>query len=91
MRFDAVEGSPVRAAGNLDGRLQGFGDAWVLVVDFSTPVTGHSVLAYGQTSDPASPHSRDQLRTFAERKVRRAWFTDADVRANLERSYRPAR
>lgn len=91
MRFDAVEGSHVRAAGNIDGRLQGFGDAWVLVVDFSNPVTGHSVLAYGQTSDPASPHSRDQLRTFAERKVRRAWFTDAEVRANLERSYRPGR
>lgn len=91
MRFDAIEGSRARVAGNIGGELAGFGDAWVLVVDFSTPVTGHSVLAYGQTADPASPHSRDQLRTFAERRVRRAWFTDAEIRANLERRYVPGR
>ena len=90
-RFDAVPGSAQRVAGNVGGDLVGFGDAWVLVVDFSAPVKGHSVLAYGQTSDPASPHSRDQLRTFAERKVRRAWFTDDEIRANLERRYAPGR
>lgn len=91
MRFDAVEGAGARVAGNIGGELTGFGDAWVLVVDFSTPVTGYSVLAYGQTTDPASPHSRDQLRTFADRRLRRAWFTDAEIRANLERRYVPGR
>lgn len=91
VRFDPVDGATARVAGNVGGRLVGFGDAWVLVVDFSTPVVGHSVLAYGQTANPASPHSRDQLRTFAERKVRRAWFTDAEIRAHLERAYSPGR
>lgn len=91
MRFDPVPGSSLRAAGNIGGALTGFGDAWVLVVDFSKPVTGHSVLAYGQTTDPASRHSRDQLRTFAERRVRRAWFSAAEISANLERRYQPAR
>lgn len=91
MRFDAVDESRTRVAGNIGGRLEGFGDGWVLVVDFSTPVRGHSVLAYGQTTNPASQHSRDQLRTFAERRVRRAWFTDAEIRANLERRYFPGR
>ena len=91
MRFDPMPRSTTRMAGNLDGELLGFGDAWVLVVDFSRPVAGYSVLAYGQTSNPASPHSRDQLRIFAERKVRRAWFTEAEIRANAERTYTPAR
>jgi acyl-homoserine-lactone acylase len=92
MRFDEIPGDRARAAGHaIPGRPPiGFGDAWVLLVDFSTPVTGWSVLAYGQTSDVASPHSSDQLRTFAEHRLRRAWFTEAEIKANLEREYRPS-
>jgi acyl-homoserine-lactone acylase len=80
-------------AGNLPGvGTIGFGDAWVLLVDFSTPVpTAWSLLAYGQTSDLASPHSRDKIELLAARKLRRAYFTEADVRANLEREYGPPR
>ena len=91
MRFDQAADGPVRVAGNAArGRpLVGFGDAWVLLVDFSPPVTGWSVLAYGQTSNLDSPHSRDQIRIFADHKLRRAWYTEADIRANLEREYRP--
>ena len=48
-----------------------------------------SVLAYGQTTRQDSPHSRDQLRLFASHQLRRAWFTEPDIKANLERSYRP--
>jgi acyl-homoserine-lactone acylase len=90
-RFDAVEGHSQRLAGNIGpGRpLVGFGDAWVLLVDFSQSVTGWSVLAYGQTTRSDSPHSRDQIRIFADRRLRRAWFTEAEIRANLEREYRP--
>jgi acyl-homoserine lactone acylase PvdQ len=69
--------------------LAGFGDAWVLLVHFTRPVQAFSVLAYGQTTDRASPHSRDQIRIFAGRDLRPAWFTDADIAAHLEREYRP--
>jgi acyl-homoserine-lactone acylase len=92
MRFDEVDpNSPVRVAGNVrrDGPPVGFGDGWVLLVDFSKAVTGWSVLAYGQTTNLDSPHSRDQIRIFADHKLRRAWFSEADIRANLEREYRP--
>jgi acyl-homoserine lactone acylase PvdQ len=67
----------------------GFGDAWILVVDFSRPATAFSVLAYGQTTNQESPHSSDQLRLFASHRLRRAWFSEADIQANLERAYRP--
>jgi acyl-homoserine-lactone acylase len=92
MRFDERPGERVRVAGHVaPGRPPaGFGDAWVLLVDFSGDVTAWSVLAYGQTTNPASPHSGDQLRTFAEHKLRRAWFREADIKANLEREYRPS-
>jgi acyl-homoserine-lactone acylase len=93
VRFDAPPGAkaPIRYAGNLEpGRpLAGFGDAWVLLVDFAPPVTGWSVLAYGQTANLASPHSRDQIGSFARHALRRAWYTEAEIAANLERAYRP--
>ena len=91
VRFDEVSGDRVRVAGNVGGErgVRGFGDAWVLLVDFSGNVTGWSVLAYGQTTNLDSPHSRDQLPIFASHRLRRAWFTEAEIKANLERSYRP--
>jgi acyl-homoserine lactone acylase PvdQ len=49
----------------------------------------YSVLAYGQTSNLQSKHSSDQLRLFANHQYKRAWFSEADIKANLEREYRP--
>jgi acyl-homoserine-lactone acylase len=91
LRFDEVTPGAPRLAGNLAANqpLSGFGDAWVLLVDFSQPTTGWSVLAYGQTTNLDSPHSRDQIRIFADHQLRRAWYTEAEIRANLAREYRP--
>ena len=69
--------------------LVGNGDAWVLLVHFTRPIEAFSVLAYGQTGDPASPHSADQIRLFANHQLRPVWFHEADVKAHLEREYRP--
>jgi acyl-homoserine-lactone acylase len=92
-QFDAIEAkdSAVRVAGwaSADRQLAGFGDAWVLLVHFTRPIQAFSVLAYGQTTDRASPHSRDQIRILAGRDLRPAWFTDAEVAAHTEREYRP--
>jgi acyl-homoserine-lactone acylase len=87
----ADTGTGQRVAGHL-GRgqpLAGFGDAWVLMVHFTKPITAWSVLAYGQTVDLDSPHSRDQIQLFANHELRPVWFTEAAIAANLERRYRP--
>ena len=91
MRFDRAQGSQARVAGNLgDGQsLLGFGDAWVLLVDFAEPVTGWSVLAYGQTTNAASRHSADQIRIFQAHDLRRAWYTEAEIKEHTTREYRP--
>lgn len=91
VRFDTVPGETARIAGNTaEGRpLSGFGDAWVLLVDFSAPATAWSVLAYGQSSHLDSPHSRDQLPIYAAHQLRRAWYSEADIKAHLEREYHP--
>jgi len=91
--FDAPASQPggVRVAGwaEADRQLAGGSDAWVLLVHFTQPLQAYSVLAYGQTTDRSSPHSRDQIRIFASRDLRPVWFTDAEVAAHTEREYRP--
>jgi len=92
-QFDQAPGggSSSRVAGwaEADRQMAGSGDAWVLLVHFTRPVRAYAVLAYGETTDRASPHSRDQIRIFANRELRPVWFTDAEVTAHLEREYRP--
>jgi acyl-homoserine-lactone acylase len=80
-----------RVAGHIPGRTApaGFGDAWVLLVDFSKSGSAQSVLAYGQTTNQKSPHSSDQLALFAGHKLRPAWFSEADINAHTERVSRP--
>ena len=90
MRFDQLPGERLRIAGNTGAeRLAGFGDAWILLVDFSNGVRARSVVAYGQSSSLESAHSRDQLRIFASHDLRPVWFREADVRAHVEREYHP--
>lgn len=69
--------------------LVGFGDGWVLAVEFTRPIVAYSVLAYGQTTNSASPHSRDQIGLFANHSYKRVWFRESEIRQNLERSYQP--
>lgn len=86
-----TNGRRLRIAGHVPGRNTpiGFGDGWVLLVDFSNPGRAWSVLAYGQTTKQDSPHSSDQLPIFAEHRLRRAWYSEAEIKANLLREYRP--
>jgi acyl-homoserine-lactone acylase len=90
MSFDeAPDGRLVAGRIAPDKPLAGNGDAWVLLVHFSRPVQAQSVLAYGQTTDPSSPHSRDQLALFARHELRPVWFRLEEIEAHLERKYRP--
>jgi acyl-homoserine-lactone acylase len=89
----ADAGTGTRVAGHIaPGQpLAGFGDAWVLMVHFTKPVTAWSVLAYGQTTDLKSRHSRDQIHLFANHQLRPVWFSEEAIAAHLERRYRPGR
>jgi acyl-homoserine-lactone acylase len=65
------------------------GDSFVLAVEFTTPPTAYSILAYSQSEDPKSPHHTDQTKLFTEEKWKRAWFTEDDIQKNLKRKYQP--
>jgi acyl-homoserine-lactone acylase len=71
-------------------RVANSGDGWILAVEFGSRVPrAYSVLAYGQSTDPASPHHDDQAAAFARGELKRVRFTMADVMKYTVRSYTP--
>ena len=65
------------------------GDGWQLAVEFSNPPSAYSVLAYGQSNNPDSPHHTDQAELFAKNQMKKVAFTEDDIAKKLIRSYHP--
>jgi acyl-homoserine-lactone acylase len=65
------------------------GDGWVIAVEFTEIPKAYSVLAYGQSARPESPHYYDQAEMFAKGEFKRVAFTEADIEAQTIRRYRP--
>jgi acyl-homoserine-lactone acylase len=73
-----------------DGKLvANTGDSFVFAVEFSQPPKAYSVLAYSQSDVEGAPHFSDQAALFAAGKMKRVAFTDAEIQAQLIKSYRP--
>ncbi len=90
VRFNEMpDGKRVAGQVERDSPPIGFGDGWVIAVQFSKPVRAMSVLAYGQTTNASSRHSSDQISLFANHQLRPVWFTEAEIKAHLEREYHP--
>ena len=66
-----------------------FGDSYVSVVEFGTQVHARSVLPFGESADPTSPHYFDQASLYAKGEMKPAWFTRADIEAHAEAVYHP--
>lgn len=65
------------------------GDGWVLAVEFDDVPRAYSVLAYGESNLPESPHFADQAALFARGEFKPVAFTRADVEAGAVRRYHP--
>ena len=86
---EAEDGTRVVGRIEPDGPFVGGATGWLILVEFSEPILAYTLLAHGQTTDLGSPHSTDQVSLYANHELKRAWFTEEEILANLEVSYRP--
>ena len=87
----AVYGKGPGEDGCFTGRA---GDSYVLMVEWDEDgkVHSESIHQYGSaTMDETSPHYADQSPLFVARKLKPVWLDEEEIRANLEREYRPGR
>jgi acyl-homoserine-lactone acylase len=71
-------------------RIVSGGDGWVLAVEFDKQgPRAYSVLAYGESNLPGSPHHTDQTAMFVNGQTKKVAFTEADIAAQLVKRYRP--
>lgn len=65
------------------------GNTYTAIVEFSHRIKARSIMYFGQSADPASPHYLDQAPLYVEGKFKDAWFYKEDVLKHAERTYHP--
>ena len=65
------------------------GHSFVAAVELATPPKVKSILQFGESGNPASPHWFDQAALYARKQFKPAWYAQADVEAHSEAHYHP--
>lgn len=64
-------------------------DGWghIMIVVESEPKEIWSLLPYGESQDPKSPHYNDLAKLHSQRKLKRFWFTPQDILTHSESAW----
>ena len=65
------------------------GNSFVAVVEFGPRLRAKSILAGGQSANPASPHFNDQAEMYSKGQFKDVLFYKEDIEKFLERKYHP--
>ena len=88
-RWGALASFGARAGENTKKIYGTHGNSFVAVVEFGERLKAKSLLAGGQSGDPASPHFDDQVDLYAQGEFKDVAFYKEDVKARAKRIYRP--
>lgn len=65
------------------------GGTYISVVEFAPKVRAMSIHTFGASGDPKNKHFMDQSAMYARGEFKPAWTELSEIKANLERAYRP--
>jgi acyl-homoserine-lactone acylase len=65
------------------------GNSFVAVVEFGPRLRARSILAGGESANPASKHFSDQAEMYSKGQFKDVLFYKADIEKHLERKYHP--
>ena len=65
------------------------GNSIVKVIEFGPRVRARSILTFGQSGDPESPHYFDQAPLYSRMQFKPSWFAREEISANAEKVYSP--
>jgi len=65
------------------------GGSFIGVYEFGDKIRSATLLQFGQSADPESPHFMDQAALYSQQQFKPAWFYWDDVLAHAKRSYHP--
>ena len=88
-RWGALASFGSRSRPNTKRLYGSSGNSFVAVVEFGDRVRAKSLLAGGQSGDPASPHFADQAQRYADRQFKDVAYYREDVARRAERTYHP--
>jgi acyl-homoserine-lactone acylase len=78
--FRVITWSPVRNG----ERIPLHGETYISMIEFSKPLKAMGLLTYGESSQPGSKHTGDQLALLSQKQLRPLWLTRTDVEHHVE-------
>jgi acyl-homoserine lactone acylase PvdQ len=78
------------ASGTMDKRgiiYTDHGSSFTMLVRLAPRVEAYSLVPYGTSEDPASPHYADQVPLKSRGELKRAWFYEDEVSAHAKSTY----
>lgn len=81
--FRVITWSPLQADGT---RTPIHGETFIAAVEFSNPPRAMGLLTYGESTQPGSSHSGDQLSLLSQKKLRPIWLTQAELQPHIEQT-----
>lgn len=89
--WGALASYGARGVSNTKKIYGSYGNSFVAVVEFGDKVRAKSILAGGQSGDPASPHFTDQVQRYADVHFKDVAFYKEDVEQRAVQTYQPGK